>query len=265
MEPKEIRDLYTDYARIERDNHQKAHPGYKFSPMKPGSAARKRKDATDDEDEQSELESLDQEWVPSSRNRSRRLIEATPEPKWLGSHQAPYGYNTSMAPSMEQSSYQYSNPSKPLPVPMVDHGYNNQYYQTVVRRTRHPNIEDVMYHKTQIPSSMSYGTTQALSSVPGGGHHELLDDSFADSPASLEADFQSNLDPSLTDRYGGPSFSNQQQLAQDRQHQTLQSHAYPIEESLHPTGVDPEYLGDKTGTDIDDAELADFLREANGS
>ena len=252
MEPKEIRELYTEYARIERDNHQKAHPGYKFSPMKPGSAARKRKDATDDEDEQSELESLDQEWVPNSRNRSRRPREVTPESNWLGSHRAPYGYNTSMAPSMEQSSYLYSNPSKPLPAPMADQGYNNQYYQTVVRQTRHPNIEDVMYHKTQMPG-MSYGTRQALSSVPGGGHHELLDDTFADSPASLEADFQSNLDPLLTDEFGGPSFSNQ--VGQDERH------TYANEVS----SVEPEYLGDKTSQDIDDEELANFLLEANGS
>ena len=44
MEPKEIGGLCTEYARTERDDHQKAVPDYKFSPTKPGQAGRKRKE-----------------------------------------------------------------------------------------------------------------------------------------------------------------------------------------------------------------------------
>ena len=260
MEPKEIRDLYTEYARIERDNHQKAHPGYKFSPMKPGSAARKRKDASDDDEEQSELESLDHEYLPSSRVRPRRPRGATPETNWSGNHQLPYGY-TSIGSSMEHSSFPYANPSKPLPVPMADQGHNH-YYQTVVRQTRNPHIEDVLYHQTEMPGSMSYGTTQALSSVPGGGHHALLDGTFADSPATLEpADFDSKVDPSLGYDFGDipNNFGDEQQFS------SLASQGYQIEASTSQARVDPEFMGGNNSVDLTDGELADFLKEANGT
>ncbi|KAF2089132.1 hypothetical protein K490DRAFT_38767, partial [Saccharata proteae CBS 121410] len=41
LEPPEIREQYNDYAKIERINHQNAHPDYKFSPSKASTAARK--------------------------------------------------------------------------------------------------------------------------------------------------------------------------------------------------------------------------------
>ncbi|KAF1817369.1 hypothetical protein P152DRAFT_387830, partial [Eremomyces bilateralis CBS 781.70] len=36
LEPPEIREQYNEWARIERVNHQNAHPNYKFSPSKAG-------------------------------------------------------------------------------------------------------------------------------------------------------------------------------------------------------------------------------------
>ncbi|CAM1507370.1 Fc.00g070110.m01.CDS01 [Cosmosporella sp. VM-42] len=35
MEPEHVHDTFTEWARLERINHQKAHPGYKFTPSKP--------------------------------------------------------------------------------------------------------------------------------------------------------------------------------------------------------------------------------------
>ena len=268
MEPEEVKNRYTEYARIERDNHQKAHPGYKFSPTKPGSTNRKRKDASDDEGEESELEDIDGEYMPSSRNRSRRPRQATPEASWAESHLTPYGYGSSAVPNnldVHRSSYQYSNPHKPLPAPMVDQGQYGQYYQTMIRQIGNGNIEDVMFQKTEIPGGMSYGTAQALSSVPGGGHHELLDDSFADSPASLDAGtFESTLDPSLANDFGDISsdFGNQQ-LGQDKEPPSLHSYTFPKGTSAPQPLVDFESLGDGTNNYTDE-ELAAFLTEANG-
>ena len=121
-----------------------------------------------------------------------------------------------------------------------------------------------------MPGSVSYGTAQALSSLPGGGHHELLDDSFADSPVSLEAaDFESTLDPSLAYGYGfggiSGGFVSQQQVGQNQQLSNLQPHTYENEASIPQTSVDPECLGDKASDNITDEELAKFLSEANGS
>ncbi|KAK8168691.1 high mobility group box domain-containing protein, partial [Phyllosticta citrichinensis] len=41
MEPPEVREHYNDLAKLERLNHQKAHPEYKFCPTKSASTARK--------------------------------------------------------------------------------------------------------------------------------------------------------------------------------------------------------------------------------
>src|SRR5262249_23288537 len=43
LEPPEIREKYNELARIERINHQNAHPSYRFQPSKAGGATRKRK------------------------------------------------------------------------------------------------------------------------------------------------------------------------------------------------------------------------------
>ena len=264
MEPKEIRELYTEYARIERDNHQKAHPGYKFSPTKPGTAARKRKETSEEEDEESDLEAMDGEYMPAGRSRSRRPRQATPEPAWSGGYSSRYGYQSRAVPSsreLQRSSYQYNNPNKPLPAPMVDNGLYGQYYQTVVQ-PRDANTEDVLFQKTEMPGGMSYGTAQALSSIPGGPHHELLDDSFADSPASLElAEFEATLDPSLTQEYGamGTAFSHQQSSEHAQELTSLQAYSYPSTASRW------KGLSDDANYNLTDEDVAQFLKEANGS
>lgn len=271
MEPKEIKDLYTEYARIERDNHQKAHPGYKFSPTKPGSAGRKqRKDASEEEDEESDLDTMDGEYMPSSRSRFRRPRHATPEPSWIGGYQNQYGHHAStMAgnPEMQPSSYQYTNPNKPLPAPMIDNGLYGQYYQTIVQ-AKAENIEDVLIQKTSVPGGVSYSTAQALSSVPGGGHHELLDDSFGDSHANLErTDFESSLDPSLTDTYGtiNDTFLDQQPTEQDPELGHLQTYTYPNTPTQNHGADDWKDLQEETTNNLSDEAISNFLREANGS
>ena len=270
MESKEIRDLYTEYANIERENHQKAHPGYKFSPTKPGSAGRKRKNASEDEEEESDLETLDGEYMPTSRNRSRRPRQATPDQNWSAGYHSHYGYQTSAGPSnagLQRSSYQYNNPNKPLPAPMLDNGPYGQYYQTVVQPSG-THTEDVLFQKTTIPSGTSYSTAQALSSVPGGRHHELLDDTFADTPASLELpEFESTLDPSLANGYGGIDnvFSDQQATEEDPMLADLQTYSYPSTASRNGAVDTWKGLSDGTNYNLTDDDIAQFLSEANGN
>lgn len=45
LEPREIKQLYTHYAEVERKNHLEAHPDYKFSPKRVKRTSRKRKGA----------------------------------------------------------------------------------------------------------------------------------------------------------------------------------------------------------------------------
>ncbi|KAB8339184.1 hypothetical protein FH972_022119 [Carpinus fangiana] len=69
-EPPAIRDFYNGLASLERDNHAKAHPSYKFSPSKPVTfpASRRRKTSTSDADSDEYSSDgdadPDKDWIP---------------------------------------------------------------------------------------------------------------------------------------------------------------------------------------------------------
>ncbi|KAI0404917.1 hypothetical protein F4802DRAFT_615127 [Xylaria palmicola] len=164
MEPQELRDQYDEWAKIERENHKKAFPDYKFAPAK--SKVRKtaagshvgsrRGDRDSDDDNASNLDAYDfQDWGhpgsgPPSRNamRSSRYVDpeaeyvlppgyppsmyASPSPG-MQAARLPPGYGAQTQPHIHQpphpSSFQYSNPGKPRP---ADYGAalgHGQYYQ----------------------------------------------------------------------------------------------------------------------------------------
>ena len=267
MEPKEIRELYTEYARIERDNHQKAHPDYKFSPTKPGQAGRKRKDASEDDD-QSELEELDSEYFPSSRNRPRRPRQVTPDASWPSSYATRYGFDSSMIPnshSVNPSSYQYSNPNKPLPAPMIDHGQYGQYYQTIVLPNTESNTEDLFFQKTQVPNSARFGTAQGLSSIPGGGHHELLDDAFAEASRMRKADeFDLVIDPSLAGAFEDVSDELVNRgVGRDGQLSGQQTYTYQDPTPGPLSAISFGGFEDNTDEKFTDEEVNQFMNETN--
>lgn len=74
LEPQSVRDFYNELSRLERDNHAKAHPEYKFSPSKNGPASRRKKaDLSDDEDSAaSEQGDADSEYRPGAGRRYNR-------------------------------------------------------------------------------------------------------------------------------------------------------------------------------------------------
>ena len=189
MEPAEVREQYNEYARIERDNHQKAHPGYKFCPSKAQSSARKRKGTRDDsdEDERSEGGDADVEWRPSGDRKAR-----TKSSKRLG-REAGYPANSTLhggvhggldggldfdgyagRPAYNRSSYQATNPGRPLPAPLNEFELYGQYYQTTVQQSMTgPNVEDVRIRKTQVPGMLPGGSLPLIG-LPGAQHYELL-------------------------------------------------------------------------------------------
>jgi HMG (high mobility group) box len=159
MEPEEIRDRYHEYARIERINHQNAHPDYKFSPSKVSAAAARKRDALKEESEEelSDLEDMDFGGpVRRVKRRPRAPFEMGPShtsicPSTLseGVHDPSVGDNSN---SPNKSSYQHWYPGKPLPAAMNSHELNGQYYQTTVRpNTSQSGVEDVSIHRTAIP------------------------------------------------------------------------------------------------------------------
>lgn len=74
LESDALREHYNDLAQIERENHARAHPKYKFSPSKSTAAAiARKKKACSSDDEASDIEDPDWDWRPrGARATSRR-------------------------------------------------------------------------------------------------------------------------------------------------------------------------------------------------
>ncbi|KFY78045.1 hypothetical protein V499_02697 [Pseudogymnoascus sp. VKM F-103] len=163
LEPDDVRAQFNEWARIERQNHQNAHPGYKFSPAKAGTAkAPKRKASVSDEE--SGLEEFD--WKDGRSNaKGPKRQRLTPKP----SHTPPakfqnqpyYGFDidsrgSSMEPGMgsnfPSSAYHASNPGRHVPEPYRSNIPDGQYWQQeVVPNMQNPNIHDVMLRRTRGP------------------------------------------------------------------------------------------------------------------
>ena len=271
MEPAEVREQYNEYARIERDNHQKAHPGYKFCPSKAQSSARKRKGTRDDsdEDEPSEVGDADVEWRPSGDRRSR--IKSS---KRLG-REAGYPANSTLhggldgeldfstyggRPEYNRSSYQATNPGRPLPAPLNEFELYGQYYQTTVQQSMTGlNVEDVRIRKAQAPG-MPPGGALSLIGLPGAHHYELLNQ---DSLVGSFATGGSEVDPDLLG-YDGDYIQQPNSFITEGQFQDLhdeeESIFRAIPRSYEPRAVTGVYQDTNTWNfegarpkDVDDA------------
>ncbi|KAM0322820.1 hypothetical protein ACHAQA_009161 [Verticillium albo-atrum] len=158
LEPEHIRLQFNDWAKLERLNHQEAHPGYKFTPSKPKPKPRVEEEPPSDD---GNLDDFD--WATgraTSRSRETKVHRTQ------GQHEAPpsiyHSYpgiagSSPMAmamPSHSHSMYQYSNPGKPLPAPYSHGGLaTGQFYQQSVQQ-RHDGagfVEDVVIRRPQSP------------------------------------------------------------------------------------------------------------------
>jgi hypothetical protein len=179
LEPPGIRELYNEYAKIERINHQNAHPTYKFSPSKAAApAARKRKSEWSDDEEPSDLE--DTEWAPGSgrtRNRPLRRMERALSYTSNGMNGEYFDQSYSQnGHGMKKSSWEMTNEGRPMPMPMHNDVYN-QYYQTAA----YPNMmgsnfnDDMRMRRVGTPaSSVQFPSDYALLGLPGGNSGDLM-------------------------------------------------------------------------------------------
>ncbi|KAL8948393.1 MAG: hypothetical protein Q9222_005420 [Ikaeria aurantiellina] len=202
METPDITDKFKAYYEMEKENHAKAHPSYKFSPAKT-SPSRKRRgtgDSSDGDDGQSDLGDFDDEYRPRGGRRTKSVKTprtgtptSYPVSGPITSYQ-PIMYDSNIG-GLNPSTWQMVNPGKPMPAPMHSQ-MDNQYYQTTVYQ-RGPNIEDVFMHAGDAPRMLP-SASQTLIGLPGGSHDELLGvDSTESSPSPqvdpLLLDFQSGL------------------------------------------------------------------------
>ncbi|KAM3073239.1 hypothetical protein ACMFMG_008948 [Clarireedia jacksonii] len=261
LEPDEIREKYTELARLERINHQNAHPGYKFSPTKPGSSktSNKRKMSEDIESDVSDLTDFD--WqegrsrvTKKSRTSASRQVQ-----------QQPVVYPT------RRSAYQYS--SREHSIESGYNGYNNspyhvvnmgsphpsqysqadiqsgQYYQPNIRQNQNhliADVGDVMMQKTAASGAHSYQV-----SIPVGPESDIMhpQQRYHGSPAP-----EPRIDPSLMAHdqgYQGSNFSESHPgMYFDSPHEA--EHAlYQAPYGMNGRELDPHlsYLGPEQQTD----------------
>lgn len=187
LEPPHIREKYSDLAKRERENHQRAHPGYKFSPSKT-LGGKKRKAASPapaptDEDQEVELDDIDYLGLHSKR----RALNSPAATLML------MGFETGGA---QRSSFIHNNPGKTPPQCMAAQDLSGQYYQTTVHAhaaapipNPMPNaiIEDVTIRKTQAPvcSSALFQSRNESCFLDSAVKVEELEDNSKVDPALL--------------------------------------------------------------------------------
>lgn len=211
MEPPEVREHYNELARIERINHQNAHPDYKFSPSKTTPAARKRKGTySDEESEPSDLDDPDAEWNLANRrprNKAHRRQPTFDERSFGPNHGG-----------VNKSTWEATNEGRPPPAALGHADLHHQYYQTTVHpHGVAPGVEDVRMHRMEHPgmrqqSTPVYPMGQSLLGLPGGQqNHELLQLSFP--PGMSTPSGEPQVDPMLL------GFGAEHAFAQDGQQQ----------------------------------------------
>jgi hypothetical protein len=169
LEPDEVKEQFSEWARIERLNHQNAHPGYKFSPTKPGAAKAAKRKQSEDFSGDSDVDLDDYDWRHPGRGPSRPpkkkngLPPRINQPVQYPTTKSAYQYSsreTSMEPNYggyNRSSYQATNPGRPLPAQYQPDLQAGEYYQQTVRQN--PNIvgaQDVILTKTTAPGAHTY-------------------------------------------------------------------------------------------------------------
>jgi len=176
LEPPEVREFYNELAKIERINHQMAHPDYKFSPTKPGAAGKnfKRKDIdSDDESEPSDINDADADWGATHRTRAKQVKRpgrdaGYPARANLGDAQNAQSFQSAHAYDSyaQQQSYQqipgYHSNNQHIPHSMSHQDpYAHQYYQQPMQG--HPQMIHNAVNNLGYPiDNMGYGTNNVI-------------------------------------------------------------------------------------------------------
>ena len=190
IETPEVKEKYHSWAKVERDNHAKAHPTYKFSPAKPPSFGKKRKVNAEEEDNSSELDSADFEWTPSGSRGGRRAKRTKNE-----THLTAWPAEDVQFPNYATDVMTYGTALGPGPYP--PHQYSHWYQDPVHADMQLPNSGDI-YMQTYQPTEARLESAHDLIGLPGVDTYNSLEHqarhTFDDDPSlTVEA----HVDPLL--------------------------------------------------------------------
>ena len=165
LEPKHMRDQFDEWARIERSNHQKAHPQYKFTPSKPQKAkrdGRARGQSTpfsDGEDSDwADSQGLTRSGARALRNVSR--LSETPS--------IVYNAYEPLEPPMQVTSHHVLS-AYPTPGRLYQHSFiQSEYGPYDLNMHQHPNALGIMQDMvSRTPSpSLDYSLRQGVDLNP---------------------------------------------------------------------------------------------------
>ncbi|KAH2192829.1 hypothetical protein KXW59_006759 [Aspergillus fumigatus] len=165
IETPEIREKYEVLANVEKANHLKAHPGYKFSPSK----EKKKRSETDDD----QL-TVDGGEMTSGSSPAFLQVRAVGSSEvdsngWASRDSTPFDFPEHGLPTTTyyDSSWQTSHPSMSAPKP-------SPYLQQPI----HPNLigpptEDSRFKHVGL-QNIQFTSSTALAGLPGAAHHDLL-------------------------------------------------------------------------------------------
>lgn len=148
LEPDSVKRQFSDWAQIERHNHQSAHPGYKFSPSKPGTVkVSKRRSSTNLITDDSDSEDRSFKDFPPKRQRGTNENETTHDfdtPHFshgsLRQHiPSPRSINSMTQQNPQRICYQESNQCKQLPSSLeFDEARQGEHYHQNISHSHAP-------------------------------------------------------------------------------------------------------------------------------
>ncbi|CAK7275297.1 hypothetical protein SEPCBS57363_006609 [Sporothrix epigloea] len=164
-----VRRQFNDWAVIERDNHRKAHPEYKFTPSKP------RKKGKDEFGDDSDGD--DAEWASTTRRDP--TYRATSRTSMVDPRGVPYGYSYSMESHSDANPYpeyhsrytqHVANPARhtPNPYDADEYAAGGVHYRHAPAG-HHQQLDNLMYTSTAQPG-LVVGMSVAHHHHPTGHH-----------------------------------------------------------------------------------------------
>ncbi|EXJ58676.1 hypothetical protein A1O7_06104 [Cladophialophora yegresii CBS 114405] len=187
LEPKEIRELYEQYAIAERDNHAIAHPNYKFAPNKAGKRTRNDDDSDSDPEWEGSVKG-------SKRSRSARRFESRSASS-TPFDDRPAVYHRTMPAQHHLSGYEMSNPYGQPQIMFSSNGMVGDYFQTAATVGPYEQVADLAYRRIEEPFP-GYPTSMGLVGLPHTEHRDLLTTYAAPQPMAISVQ-NDMLDPRL--------------------------------------------------------------------